>query len=286
MKSRLVPFLLLILCLSWSACSAPPPPAGENYFADAKANIGTSDFESALRNLDRTISAAGGQPMGQQAELVRVALLIAMGQSDRKMADAFETSRRQPVASPRYGQLSKMRSDYFGMARVHLLDALETVMKQRAKLGDKPMPLALKFPDFSGAENPVMVKILKGMAVTDDERFRTELEVTRNALAETLAGMVGAEDNVHKGHEIFAKGNVEIDPRVYLVHITESFHKLSEIYGPKALDDTKYQKICLEVVRDNLDLAAKMLAAKPDKELEARIKKCREECEKQLKKLT
>jgi hypothetical protein len=286
MRSRLFVFPLLILCLCWSACSSPPPPpGGEKFFADAKANLDNSDFEAAIRNLERAIEAEGDKPLGQQATMARVALLIAMAQADRKMADTYETSRHQPIAAPRYGQLTQTRTDYYGKARVHLLNALETVMKQRGKLGDKPMPLAMKFPSFSGAENPVMMKILKGMEVSEDERVLTELEVTRNALATTLAGLVGAGDNVHKGQEIFAKGAAEIDPRVYIVRVTESFHKLSEIFGPKALDDTRFHKTCLEVVRDNLDLAAKMLAAQPDKELESRIKKCREECEKQLKKL-
>jgi hypothetical protein len=285
MRSRFLFVLVVILCLTLSACSSPPPPTGDNYFADAKNNLEAMDYDSALRNLERAISAAGEQPQGQQATLVRIALLTAMADGANKMADAYETGRRQPVAGPRFGQLSQIRTDYYGVARVHLLNAMEAMMKQRAKLGDKPMPLALKFPAFSGAESPVMARILKGMAVSDEERYRVQLDMTRNALAATLAGMVGAGDNVHKGHEIFNTGNVEIDPRVYLIHMTEAFHKLSEIFGSKALDDAKYHKVSLEVVRDNLELASKLLAAKPDKDLEARIKKCRAECDKQLKKL-
>ena len=285
MNSRLIVFPVLILCLCCSACSSTPTPPGNKNFADAKTNLESSDFDGALRNLDRAITTAGGQPEAQQAELIRVALLISMAESDKKMADAFETGRSQPVASPRYGQLTQMRTDHFQLARAHLLNALEAVMKQRAKLGDKPMALILKFPDFSATENPVYAKVLKGMAVTGEEVVRLDPEFTRNALAMNLAGMVGAEGNVHKGREIFEKGNVEIDPRLYLIHVTESFHKLSEMFGPKNLDDAKYMKISLEVVRDNLDLASKLLVAKPDKDMEARIKKCREECAKQLKKL-
>jgi len=287
MRSRLVLFPVLILCLCWTACSStPPPPSGDKYFADAKTNLDTSDFEGAIRNLERSISAAGEQPELQPAEIVRVALLISMAESDKKLADALETSRRQPIAAPRYGELTQRRTDRFALARAHLLNALEEVMKQRAKLGDKPIPLNLKFPDFGAAENPVFTRLLKGMEVSREEVARLDPEFTRNALAMNMAGMVGAKDDVNKGREIFEKGNVAIDPRVYLVHVTESFHKLSEIFGPKNLDDAKYMKVSLEVVRDNLDLAGKMLAAKPDKELEARIKKCREECDKQLKKLT
>lgn len=286
MRSRLFVFPVLILCLCWTACSSTPPaPPSDKYFADARTNLETSDFDGAMRNLDRAISAASGKPEAQQAEMIRIALLISMAESDKKVADALETSRYQPIAAPRFGQLSQMRTDHFQLARAHYLNALEAVMKQRAALGDKPIPLNLKFPDFSAAENPVLTKVLKGMAVSREEVVRLDPEFTRNALAMNLAGMVGAEGNVNKGREVFEKGNVEIDPRLYLINVTESFHKLSDLFGPKNLDDTKYLKISLEVVRDNLDAASKMLVAKPDKDLEARIKRCREECTKQLKKL-
>ena len=49
------------------------------------------------------------------------------------------------------------------------------------------------------------------------------------------------------------------------------------------LNQPDHIRIVNEVVRGNLDVALKLLATKPDKDLEARAKKMQAECEKTLK---
>ena len=286
MQSRLFPSLVVSLCLVTLGCSGTPTtPSPEQYFADAKNNLASLDYGSALKNLDRLIKAAGDQPLGQQGTVLRTALLVAMAEASKQMAEAYVVGVKEPPAATRYGQFSKMRSDYYGIARSRLLDAAESVMAQRTKLGDKPLPLEMRFPDFSGSEPPAIAKIRSGRWVEEGDRYRVELESDRNALARVLARLVGAGEDVHKGRAVFEKGGVQIDPRLYLIELSNTFLRLSEIFDCRALDDPRYRRIVLEVVRDNLDAALKLVVAKPDKDLEARAKKIKAECEKTLKTL-
>ncbi len=286
MCSRPIVFPVIGICLLLSACtSAPPTPAGEQYFNDAKNNLSAMDYQTALKNLDRLIKSAGDQPLGQQGIVIRTMLLTAMAEGAQRMAEAYSTGAKQPAAQAQRAAFTKMRSDYYGVARVRLMNAMEGVMSQRAKLGDQALRLDLPFPAFSATEHPALGQIKAGRTVSDAERYRAELESVRNSFARGMAGLAGAGEDIHKGHARFEQGNVQVDPSLYLVEVTEDFLHMADIFGPRGLDDSRYRRTTLEVVRDNLDLAAKLLAAKPDKDLEARVKKLKAECDKQLKAL-
>lgn len=278
--------LLLLVCLLVPACSGEPSKPAALPFTAAKENLTTLDYEAALKNLEKTIKAAADEPDGKQASIIRIALLTAMAQGSREMAEAYGTGVKQPAARTQTGLYTRMRSDYFGTARVRLMNAMEAVLAQRAKLTDAALPLTLKFPDFSGAEPAAMDRIRHGMAVQESDRYRAELETSRNSFAKVIAALAGVGEDVHKGHAAFDKGGVQLDSRVYLLELTAAFYELSEIFDRKALDDSRYQRTTLEVVQGNLDVLDKLLAARPDKDMQARVKKLRADCEKTLKKLT
>jgi tetratricopeptide (TPR) repeat protein len=275
--------VVLGTCLSLLvACtSAPPPPAPEQYFGDARANLATMDFEAALRNLSRAIQVAGEQPVGQQAAVLRAALLTAMADASKQFAEACTAGAKQ--SRTHVGQFNRLRTDYYGIARGRLVEAMETVIGQRAKLTNQPVPLAVEFPGFSGTDPPALGRLQIGAWVEETERQRAELEITRNALARLLARLVGAGEDVHKGRAAFEKGGVEIDPRIYLIELSDAFLRLSKIFERGALDDPRYRRISYEAVGETLDVALKLLADQPDKQLEARAKKIKGECEKGLK---
>lgn len=284
---RLISLTLALGVFVLLGCSSGPgsAPGPELYYSDAKKNLVTLDYEAALKNLDRLVKSGEGQPLARQGAIVRTALLTAMAEGSKQMGDAYRDGSTEPAAGPYKSQFTRMKADYYGITRVRLMNAMETVLAQRAKLGDQTMPLDLAFPDFTGQEHAAVTKVRNGRLPSDADRYRAEMENVRNALARTLAFLVGVGDNVAKGKTVFEKGGVQIDPRVYLIELSERFLKLSDVFDRRALDDPPNRRITLEVVRDNLDLAAKMLEAKPDKDLEARVKKLKADCEKALKAL-
>jgi hypothetical protein len=284
MPNRCFPPLVLGVFLAALACGGPTTPPAEHFFTDAKQNLASMDYEGALKNLERLMKSAEGQPLGKQGEVLRTALLVSLAEATMKMGQAYDTGARQPEARAQQSQFVKMKSDYYGIARTRLMNSMEAVMAQRGKLAD-PLPLNISFPDFTGTDPVVVSRVEKGMWAADNDRYRAELEVVRNALARTLARLAGAGDDVHKGRTTFEKGGVQIDPRVYLLELSTMFYKLSDLFDRKALDDPRYRRISLEVVRDNADILLKMLEAKPDPDLEKRAKKLKADCEAALKKM-
>jgi len=283
MQRRFSLLFLLGVFLLIDGCGPPPAPPAQQFFTDAKANLQAMDYDAALKNLDRLIQAAGEQPLGQQGMILRTALYTAVAEGTKTMAEAYDQGWRATRVD--HLQFQKMKLDYYGICRVRLMNAMESVMGQRNKLGE-PMTLEITFPDYSGTDPVTLAMIQKGQYPRDDERFRTERELERNAMARTLARMVGAGEDVAKGKAAFEKGSAQIDPRVYLLELSGMFYKLSDIFDRKALDDPRYRGLSLEVARDNMDILLKMLESKHDKDMETRAKKLKADCEKEIKKLS
>jgi hypothetical protein len=286
MRNRLSPPLALAISLLLVACSgAPPTPASEQYLADARNSLNTSDFDVALKNLERAVKSAGDEPVGQQAAVLRVTLVTALADAGKQMAEAYGIGAKEPPAQSRLGPFGKMRSDYYGIARSRLMDAMQSLMNQRPKLTNTPLLIQVNFPGSTGATDPTMNKIKNGQWVGDAERFAAELQTDRNALARLLSALAGAGQNISKGQQLFSGGKVDVDPRIYLIELSNSFLQIGAMFEARALNEPDRLRTVNEVVRGNLDLARKLLAARPDKDLEARVKKMQAECEKTLKKL-
>jgi hypothetical protein len=268
------------------ACSgAPPVSVSEQRLADARNSLKSSDFNAALTNLDFAIKAAGDEPTGQQAVVLRAALATALADASKQMAEAYGLGVKEPAAQSRFGPFSKMRINYYAISRSHLMNAMQAVMDQRRKLSSNPIPIEVAFPGFTGGTDPTVAKIRSGQWVEDGDRYSAELQADRNSLARILSALAGAGQEPTKGQQIFSAGKVEIDPRVYLIELSSSFLQIGGIFELRALNEPDHLRTVNEVVQGNLEVELKLLAAKPDKDLEARARKMQAECQKTLKKL-
>lgn len=286
MQPRLfVSLVVAISVISMGCSSTPPKPPGEKDLTDARNSIKASDFNAALTDLDGAIKSAGDESLGQQAFVLRVALVTALADAAKQMAESYALGAREPAAQSHYGSFNKMRADYYGIARARFMDAMQSVMNQRRKLSGNPLPIEVNFPGFTGGTDPTATKIKSGQWVADAERMSAELLADRNALARLLSALGGGGEDPNKGQQIFSSGKVDIDARVYLIELSSSFLRLGAMFEPRALNEMDHLRTVNEVVRGNLEVAMKLLAAKPDKDLEARAKKMQAECEKTLKKL-
>ena len=284
MKHLLSPLFGMALSVFLVACqSGPTKSPSEQYLSDARNNLKSSDFSAALTNLEGAMKAAPDEPAGQQAAVLRVALVTAMADASKQMAEAYAAGARQPAA--RTGAFGRMRNDYYGISRTRLMDAMQSVMNQRGKLGANAMTVEVTFPGFTGGSDPAVTKIKNGQWIEDPERVGAEMLADRNALAKVLSAMAGAGQDVNKGEQMFSSGKVEIDPRVYLLELSDNFLQTGGIFEVRGLNELDHLRTVNQVVKGNLDVLDKLLAAKPDKDLETREKKMKDDVEKMLKKL-
>lgn len=284
MPTRILPVSTLALYLLFVACAGEPPvTTAAQYFAAMKDNMAAMEYAAALKNIDFLLKAPGHEPLDLQARLLQVALLTAVADGRREMAEAYDQGRKEPAARESYSEFTRVRADYYRGARDHLIAAMETFLKHRGELESEPIPLEVAFPGFSGGESTTLARIRSGLWAGADDRQRAELEVTRNALARILTRLVRAEDDLHKGQEIFQQGNVEISPCCYLVEMSRTMVEVGKVFDPEALDDARFRRISYEIARDNVDTALELMGDQPNKEHLAKARKFKALCEKSLK---
>ncbi len=279
--SFVIPISLLLVACS----SGPATSPGEKYLSDARNSLKTSDFNAALKDLDAAIKSASDGGLGSQAAVLRVALVTALADSGKQMAEAYALGAKEPAAQSHSGAFSKMRADYYGIARSRLMDAMQSVMNQRSKLSGNAMSLEINFPGFTGGTDPAVTKIKSGQWIADAERVAAETQTDRNALARILTAFAGAGSDANKGQQLFSSGKVDIDPRVYLIEMSSNFLQIGSMFDSRNVNQPDQLRIVNQVARGNLGVAMKLLANKPDKDLEARAKKMQADCDKTLKKL-
>lgn len=284
MLHRLWQFLTFGFSIFLFACGAPQTAMDVRHFADAKNNFVASDFKAALENLDGTIKTTKDDALRQEATVLHVALVTALADANQQMAEAYHVGAKQPAAHAQVGAFYKMRSDYNNAAHDYLMDAMQSVVNQRAKL-NAPITIDVPFPGFTGGEDQTIAKIKGGLFVSDSERLNAELQMDRNCLASVLTALAGANEDLNKGRQIYEAGKIQVDPRVYLVMLSDSFLRTGAMYDVKGLNEPDKFRIVNQVVHGNLDVAEKLPQAKPNKDLETRIKKMQEDCDKCLKKL-
>lgn len=277
-------FFLAFSALLFACSSTPPTSISERQFGDAKNNLKSSDFKAALNNLSGTIRSATNDSLQQQALLLRVAVVTALADADKQMAEAYDLGAKQPLAHSNTTAFYRERSDYYIASRAYLMEAMQSVMDQRSKLSANPVPLEVAFPGFTGGTDLALAKIKSGEFVSDTERLSAELQLDRNCLAQVFAGLAGTGQDLNKGREIFTAGKVDVDPRVYIVVLSDNFLRIGAMFDTHGVNDPDKFRTVNQVVRDNLEVATKLLAAKPDSDLEARVKKMRADCDKCLKK--
>lgn len=286
MQNRTSLLLFIPVALLLFACSTQPPrDPTEQSLLEARKCIQVSDFNGALTSLDSAVKSGGDMPLGQQAAVLRIALLTSLAESGKQMAEAYGAGSREPAAQSRYGPFSRMRADYYGIARARLMAAAQALMDQRGKLSANPISIEVTFPGFAGGTDPAVTKIKHGEWVEDTGRLGAEVQLDRSSLARILSAIAGAGEDLSKGQQAFAAGKVDIDPRVYLLALSDSFLEVAGIFEPRGLNETDHYTSIHQVVRGNLDIALKLLAAKPDKDLEAHAQKMQADNDKILKKL-
>jgi len=286
MRHTLFAVLVLALGASCIACTAaPPPPTTEQYLTNVNSALAAQDYEAALKTLDRLIQNSGDKSLAQQGRVLRIAILTALADAKKQMAEAYELGRKEMPARDRQTDFLRMRADYYSSASDRLIPAMEGFLQQRSTLEKQPIALDVSFPAFSESEPDAMAKIKRGLWVDDDDRSRAELDRTRNALARIMTRLVGAEDDLQKAQEIFQQGDVKVNPCCYLVEMSRALVQAGEIFDREALGDSRYRRVSYEIARDNVEVALELMGAQADKQHLARAKKLKAECDKSLRTL-
>ena len=269
--------------VAWSGCAASPKPATPaSQLAVAKEALRQRDHDRALDLLARLSKQEN--ETAERARMLSIAVLGGMGESYHEMGDAYLKGSTLVRSEAEKTRFRKMAMDYYGMARVRSLNSVEQFLPLLKKSDTKPFTVEAKFPEASVMENATLKKLQQGIWVGEEERYRAELDVLDLWVAKMLCASASVSD-LNQGRALYQKGAVELDPRGYFVAMARTIMDGSTLFAPKALDDSRMRRLFYEKAQDTLDAAMRLLKIQPDKALETRARKMKEDSQKELKRL-
>ncbi len=274
---------ICLVLIAWAGCAAPQKPATPaSQLADAKELLRQHNYDRAVDVLAKLSKQEN--ETAERGHMLLIAVLGGMGESYREMGDAYvkgSTLVRNKAESTRF---RKMAMDYYGMARVRSLSYVEQLLPLLKKSDTKPFTIEANFPEASATENPTLHKVEQGIWVQDEERYRAELDMLDLWVAKMLCASASLSD-LNQGRALYRKGTVELDPRGYFVAMAKTMMDASALFVPKALDDSRMRRLFYEKAGDTIDASMRLLKIQPDKVLEGRARKTKEDCQKELKRL-
>ncbi len=269
--------------VAWSGCApSPKPVTPASQFAEAKEMLRQRTYDRALDSLAKLSKQEND--MAERARMLSVAVLGSMGESYREMGDAYMKGSTVVRTEAEKMRFRKMAMDYYGMARVRSLNYVEQFLPLLKKSDTKPFTVEARFPEASAVENATLNKLQQGIWVGEEERYQAELDTLDLWVAKILCASALVSD-LNQGRALYQKGTVDLDPRGYFVAMAKTMMDASALFASKALDDSRMQRLFYEKADETLDASMRLLKMQPDKALETRARRMKQDCQKELKRL-
>ena len=269
--------------VAWSGCAPRPKPVTPaSQFAEAKEMLRQRTHDRALDSLAKLSKQEN--ELAERARMLSIAVLGGMGESYREMGDAYMKGSTVVRTEAEKMRFRKMAMDYFGMARVRSLGYVEQFLPLLKKSDTKPFTVEARFPEVGAVENATVNKLQQGIWVGDEERYQAELDTLDLWVAKILCASASVTD-LNQGRALYQKGTVDLDPRGYFVAMARTMMDASALFMPKALDDSRLRRLFYEKADETLDTSMRLLKMQPDKALEARARKMKDDCQRELKRL-
>ncbi len=272
--------LVFVAGLGCAPAQKPVTPASQ--LAEAKEMLRHRNYDRAVDVLTRLSKQENDA--GERAHMLLIAVLGGMGESYREMGNAYLKGSTLVRNETEMTRFRNMAMDYYGMARVRSAGFVEQLLPLLKKADTKVFVIEANFPEASAAENPTLNKVQQGIWVQEEERYRAELDELDLWVAKMLCASASVND-LNEGRALYKKGSVELDPRGYFVGIAKAIMDSSALFAPKALNDSRMQRLFCEKAGDTLDASMRLLKMQPDKTLEGRARKLKDDCQRELKRL-
>ena len=119
-----------------------------------------------------------------------------------------------------------------------------------------PVTLPVLVPDL-----PVEAeRVKKGVALQPSEQAPALLHMQQRGVLQSFAEFTGAGKDIDKARDLLSKGDFKMSKDMFLLGVARQFTELTDIYGPKKLDQSgQVALLCSEA-----DAALALATASPD----------------------
>lgn len=251
-KAIVVTLITTITTVSLISCSSgpkgPEPGTPAFYWQGAKESWAIGDFAKTADNLERSMKGS----KEHQAEALPWSLVLygGLAKGYTELADAFETGVRVNKTNP--GVFRSQMSNFRKFASQMTLQFAERFREFEQTPKTDQIPLAFAFPAGSQAQSPILNRISTGIVIPTAEIEDGQKPILQRGVILAATRAAGAGEDSSKAQSMFKSGDAKVARADFMLGMATMLQQMSELYGPKKLDEPQRMKLLNEEAKDAL----------------------------------
>lgn len=267
---------LVALCLA--ACSGPiVARSPEALYAQAREQAAHANYTPAVDTLARVAREATDTEMIGRAEVLRLALLIAMARTNSQVAESYLAGHEKARGTDFGPKMHSIAADYFGRTRSRTIEIVEALdrLQQKPPAGTLPVDTTAA---VTPQGDPALLDQLRDGRWVDDEKIR---EVEKGIVQRELADML----KTFARTEAPASGSEPlIEPAGLYLAVAKEVVDLAPALRPEALGDPRMQRLFYERAASAAGRAAELGRQQGQDQIVRESEQLQVECQKALAK--
>jgi hypothetical protein len=253
----------LVSCGGPQGPEKPQPGTPAFTWANAQESIKKGNFADASDQLDKLTGKDG--EFRDRAEALQIVIASGLARGEMEWADVWDDGSK--YARDRHLEFKRIGASIRGTVQQMVMRVAEITHKRLTPLKATDLALPVALPAIS-SELPIEAgRVKKGIALLNSEKAPALLHMQQRGVLLSFAEFAGAGKDVKKAPDLLSRGDFKMPKDVFFLAIARQFTELTDIYGPKKLDQSgQVTMLCSEAD------AALALAA-PSADVKAQQKK-------------
>lgn len=224
----------LVSCGGTQGPEKPQPGTPAFVWATAQDSFQKGNFADASNQLDKLTGKEG--EFRDRAEVLQIVIATGLARGEMEWADIWDSG--SDFARAKHLEFKHAGAAMRGVSAQMVMRAAEITHSRLKTLKDKDLTLPFALPALP-SELPVEAeRVKKGVAVLPAEQAPALLKMQQRGVLQSFAEFTGSGKDVDKARELLAKGDFKAPKDAFFLAIARQFTSLSDIYGPKKLDQS------------------------------------------------
>ena len=245
---------IVSLAVMLSACAsgpkAPQPGTPSFHWLAAKDAYKNGDYvktDEILSQLTRN-----SNEYTERARIWQLVLANGLASGYMEMADTFQEGAKKNRANPM--PFRRAASDYNTKAAAAAMQYTELAHTYLDTSKSKDAELAFDFPQGSPEPPQQMKKLSGGQMIPEAELALVETDMIRRAVRKVVCRSTDAAGDAEKAKALFQGGAAKAPGAVFVLAIAKGLFDVSDLFGPKKMDQPQRIKIVYQEALDALGL--------------------------------
>ena len=269
-------FLLLTV-----ACSQQPKLSRntpEYQYAQIKKALSDLKYEKIINQSNEFISKFPDSPYADKARILRIVLLVGLGDSYKSLAEAYVDGFDKSTKNA--GQLRATAYDYYRKQKntaLGIYGGCEYFLINFSE--NTPYVLECDFPGKDVVSNSKLDEVRKGNLLDSEQQKIAEDSEVDNGIIRALASFLGDAEDRAKARKLMESGSKPLDHAEFIVRLGRILLENQKLFGRSALNEIQPFRQFTQKASECAEIALKILKDKPNEEIQKRADSLKTELE-------